>query len=75
LGIIPGYAVTKKLVHIVRAGNPEELIYTAPNINADEAYRSGLVNTAYNPEFHTVHLPHECFLRIYQLYSGMAGPA
>lgn len=44
LGITPGFAGTQRLPRIVGLGVAKELIYTAKNISADEAYRVGLVN-------------------------------
>ena len=50
LGIIPGYSGTQRLPRLVGAGIAKELIYTARNIKADEAYRIGLVNKVVEPE-------------------------
>ena len=44
LGITPGFGGTQRLARIVGLGIAKELIYTAKNIKADEAYRIGLVN-------------------------------
>ena len=44
LGITPGFGGTQRLARIVGLGKAKELIYTAQNIKADEAYRIGLVN-------------------------------
>ena len=44
LGITPGFCGTQRLARIVGLGIAKELIYTAKNIKADEAYRIGLVN-------------------------------
>ncbi len=44
LGIIPGFAGTQRLPRIVGEGNAKELIYTGDIIDAQEAYRIGLVN-------------------------------
>lgn len=47
LGITPGFGGTQRLARIVGMGKAKELIYTASNIKADEAYRIGLVNAVY----------------------------
>ena len=44
LGIIPGYAGTQRLPRLVGKGRALELILTGDPINAQEAYRIGLVN-------------------------------
>lgn len=44
LGITPGFGGTQRLARIVGMGRAKELIYTASNIKAEEAYRIGLVN-------------------------------
>ena len=44
LGITPGFGGTQRLARIVGMGRAKEIIYTASNIKADEAYRIGLVN-------------------------------
>jgi len=44
LGIIPGYAGTQRLPRIVGKGRALELMLSGGMINADEAYRIGLVN-------------------------------
>ncbi|WP_244833787.1 short-chain-enoyl-CoA hydratase [Clostridium sp. BJN0001] len=44
LGITPGFGGTQRLSRIVGLGKAKEMIYTAKNIKADEAYRIGLVN-------------------------------
>ncbi|MDO5517313.1 MAG: enoyl-CoA hydratase-related protein, partial [Clostridium sp.] len=43
-GITPGFGGTQRLARIVGLGKAKEMIYTASNIKADEAYRIGLVN-------------------------------
>ncbi|SFR76370.1 enoyl-CoA hydratase-related protein [Anaeromicropila populeti] len=50
LGITPGFGGTQRLARIVGVGKAKELIYTAFNIKADEAYRIGLVNAVYTQE-------------------------
>ena len=44
LGIIPGYGGTQRLVQLVGKGKALELMMTADMIDANEAYRLGLVN-------------------------------
>lgn len=44
LGITPGFAGTQRLPRLVGKGIAKELIYTADVIDAQEAYRIGLVN-------------------------------
>ena len=50
LGITPGFGGTQRLARIVGVGMAKQLIYTARNIKADEAFRIGLVNAIYSPE-------------------------
>jgi len=47
LGIIPGFGGTQRLPRLVGEGRAKELIFTADNISAEEAYRIGLVNHVY----------------------------
>ena len=44
LGIIPGFGGTQRLARLIGMGRAKELIFTCDNINAEEAYRVGLVN-------------------------------
>lgn len=44
LGVIPGYAGTQRLPRLVGKGRAKEMIMTGDFINADEAFRIGLVN-------------------------------
>lgn len=44
LGVPPGFAGTQRLPRIVGKGRAKELLYTADMIDAQEAYRIGLVN-------------------------------
>jgi len=48
LGITPGFGGTQRLARLVGPGMAKQLIYTAKNIKADEAYRIGLVNAVYS---------------------------
>jgi enoyl-CoA hydratase len=47
LGIIPGYGGTQRLTRLINSGRAVEYILTGDMINADEAYRLGLVNHVY----------------------------
>ena len=47
LGITPGFGGTQRLARLVSPGMAKQLIYTAKNIKADEAYRIGVVNAVY----------------------------
>ena len=47
LGITPGFGGTQRLARTVGVGMAKQMIYTARNIKADEAYRIGLVNAVY----------------------------
>ena len=49
LGITPGFGGTQRLARLVGAGMAKQMIYTARNIKADEAYRIGLVNKVVEP--------------------------
>jgi enoyl-CoA hydratase len=50
LGLIPGYGGTQRLAQLVGKGKALEMILTADMINADEAYRTGLVNYVVQPD-------------------------
>ncbi len=50
LGITPGFGGTQRLARIVGVGMAKQMIYSARNIKADEAYRIGLVNAVYPQE-------------------------
>lgn len=47
LGITPGFGGTQRLARLVGVGMAKQMIYSARNIKADEAYRIGLVNSVY----------------------------
>lgn len=50
LGITPGFAGTQRLPRLVGRAIAKEIIYTGDTIDAEEAYRIGLVNKVYEPE-------------------------
>ncbi len=50
LGITPGFGGTQRLARLVGAGMAKQMIYTARNIKAKDAYRIGLVNEVYSAE-------------------------
>ena len=50
LGITPGFGGTQRLARLVSPGMAKQLIYTARNIKAAEAYRIGLVNQVVSAE-------------------------
>ena len=50
LGITPGFGGTQRLARLIPVGMAKQLIYTARNIKADEAYRIGLVNKVVKAE-------------------------
>jgi enoyl-CoA hydratase len=47
LGVPPGFAGTQRLPRLVGKGRAKELLYSAEMIDAQEAYRIGLVNRVY----------------------------
>ena len=47
MGITPGFGGTQRLARLVGMGMAKQLVYSALNIKADEAYRIGLVNAVY----------------------------
>lgn len=50
LGITPGFGGTQRLSRLVGLGMAKELIFTGKIVNAEEAYRIGLVNRVIEPE-------------------------
>ena len=50
LGITPGFGGTQRLARLVSPGMAKQMIYTARNIKAAEAYRIGLVNQVVSAE-------------------------
>ena len=44
LGIIPGFGGTQRIARLVGMGRAKEMIFTCDNVDANEAYRIGLVN-------------------------------
>ncbi|MEA4854298.1 MAG: enoyl-CoA hydratase-related protein [Christensenella sp.] len=50
LGILPGFGGTQRLSRIVGKGHAKEIIFSAEQISAQEAYRIGLVNRVVPPE-------------------------
>jgi enoyl-CoA hydratase len=50
LGLIPGYAATQRLSRLAGLGNALYLLMTAEMINAEDAYRIGLIQKIVEPE-------------------------
>jgi len=50
LGVIPGFGGTQRLPRLIGEGRAKELTYTGDVINAEEAFRMGLVNHVYPAE-------------------------
>jgi enoyl-CoA hydratase len=51
LGLIPGYGGTQRLARLIGLGNALSLTLTGQIIDAHEAYRLGLVQKLFEPEF------------------------
>jgi enoyl-CoA hydratase len=49
LGIIPGWGGTQRLARLCGLGVAKELIFTGRIVDADEAFRVGLVNAVHDP--------------------------
>lgn len=47
LGITPGFGGTQRLSRLIGMGRAKHIIFTGQNIDANEAYRIGLVNAVY----------------------------
>jgi enoyl-CoA hydratase len=50
LGLIPGWGGTRRLPRLAGYGNARYLIYTGEIIDAEEAFRMGLINKIVEPE-------------------------
>jgi len=50
LGLIPGYGGTQRLIHYIGKGKAIEMLMTGDMINAEEAFRLGLVNHVVEPD-------------------------
>ena len=50
LGIIPGYGGTQRLARTIGVGKAKKMIFSADPIDAQEAYRTGLVDGVYPAE-------------------------
>ena len=50
LGIIPGYGGTQRLIQLIGKGKAVELLLTGDMINAEDAFRYGLVNYVTEPD-------------------------
>jgi enoyl-CoA hydratase len=50
LGLIPGYGGTQRLSQLIGRGRALEMILKADMVDADEAYRTGLVNHIVEPD-------------------------
>ena len=68
LGLVPGYGGTQRLIQLVGKGKAIELLLTADMINAEEAYRLGLVNHVV-PSGHEVEAAEKMIAKI-----GKKGP-
>jgi enoyl-CoA hydratase/carnithine racemase len=50
LGVIPGAGGTQRLTHLVGPGRARDLVFTGRRVDADEAFRLGLVERVEPPE-------------------------
>ena len=50
LGLIPGYGATQRLMKLLGYGKTMELVMTGEMVDAEEAYRIGLVNHVVSPD-------------------------
>jgi enoyl-CoA hydratase len=50
LGVIPGYGGTQRLAQLVGRGKANEMVFTAGMINAEDAFKWGLVNHVVEPQ-------------------------
>ncbi|MGP6140514.1 MULTISPECIES: enoyl-CoA hydratase-related protein [unclassified Jeotgalibaca] len=50
LGIMPGYGGTQRLARLIGLGRAKQLVFAAETINAEEAYRLGIINKVVEPE-------------------------
>ena len=50
IGIIPGWGGTQRLPRVVGIGRAKELIMTGRLVDAEEAFRIGLVNAVFSPD-------------------------
>jgi len=80
LGITPGFGGTQRLARLVSPGMAKQLIYTARNIKADEAYRIGLVNKVVKAEVNeagevTVSAKDALMVEALKMASGIAANA
>lgn len=50
LGVIPGFAGTQRLPRLVGKGRAKEMMFTSKQVNAEDAYRIGLVNEVVEEE-------------------------
>jgi enoyl-CoA hydratase len=63
IGIIPGFGGTQRLPRLIGAGNAKHLIYSTEIIDAQEAFRIGLVHKVF-PEDELIPATEEYLLRV-----------